>query len=75
MDWQTPVGQNVIGIIKISIMKIENRKKKNLEKKYHEESTSLKSIQSVEKNMSDASDNRLVSATIVEIELESILRQ
>ena len=25
--------------------------------------------------MSDASDNRLVSATIVEIELESILRQ
>ena len=37
MDWQTPVGQNVIGIIKISIMKIENRKKKDLEKKYHEE--------------------------------------
>ena len=50
-------------------------KKEKFRKKYHEESTSLKSLQSVEKNMSDASDNRLVIATIVEIELKSILRQ
>lgn len=25
IDWQTPVGQNVIGILEISIMEIENR--------------------------------------------------
>ena len=36
---------------------------------------SLRSLRSVEKKLSDASDNRHVNATIVEIELKSILRQ
>ena len=39
---------------------------------YLEQEISRRSVTII---MSDASDNRLVSATIVEIEIESILRQ